>query len=78
MSEAQQGEKQRIGFFVAKELEGVYREIAGLLGIAWSGNLLTDYERNSCGDMSSNIDVILVDGISLERLSEDKPLILVC
>ena len=78
MSEAQQGEKRRIGFFVAKELEGVYREIAGLLGIAWSGALVTDYGKNSCGEMSSNLDVILVDGISLERLSNDKPLILVC
>lgn len=85
MSEAQHGEKRRIGFFVSAELEGVYREIAGLLGIAWSGN--------SDDEMSSDFDVILVDGISLARLTEltlsysdsdsgrpheDKPLILVC
>lgn len=78
MSETQQGAKGRIGFFVAKELEKVYQEIAGLLGIAWSGALVADYEKNSCAEMSSNLDVILVDGISLERLSNDKPLILVC
>ncbi|MDP4161110.1 MAG: hypothetical protein Q8911_15350, partial [Bacillota bacterium] len=63
---------------VAEALEAVYREIAGLLGIAWINaplegvpnfDTLTDDGKNSV-KKASDYDVILVDGISIEHLSK--------
>lgn len=59
----------QVGFYVAPELERVYREIAALMGIpnpVWGG--------------LEDCDVIIVDGISLTSLRKigDKPLIVVC
>ena len=92
MSEAQDKLRGsgRIGYYVAEPLETIYREITGLLGISLGSNLSVvfdaDQEARRVGAATPNsetvldYDAILVDGISLTRLSgiEGKPLILVC
>lgn len=71
----------RIGFFVSEELEDVYQEIAGLLGLTWYGNLKQAFNLNPESNLEKtaqtsdpvrlqDYDVLLVEGISLEHLLE--------
>lgn len=78
MSEAQdinQGPNLgQIAFFVAEPLEPVYREIAGLLGVSFDGNLGVTLEADnevSQGEAAiQDYKAIIVDGVSLVRLKE--------
>ncbi|MDR3602410.1 MAG: hypothetical protein P4L49_18315 [Desulfosporosinus sp.] len=91
MSEAQAkvcGSGQ-IGYYVSAQLESIYREIAGLLGVSLGTNLRVVFETEkearvgaplSDNEASWDYAVILVDGISLSYLKclAGNPLILVC